>query len=150
MPSVAGPPVAVVDANVGVWATLPLLATVDVRPFLAHPARVGERRFAPDLWLAECVSAIRAYTFVGDLGEAEGSAAIDALFRTDVELVPLDRDLCHAAYRWSGRLRQRRAYDGFYLALAEHLATELWTADRRLLNASRALGLTWVRWAGST
>lgn len=140
---------AVVDANVGVWSTLPFLAVVDVQPFLSDPARLDERLFAPDLWLAECVSAIRSYTFLGTLPEADGRAAIEALFRTDIELVPLDPDLCQSAYRWSARLRQRLAYDGFYLALAERLHTQLWTADRRLFNASQALGLSWVRWAGA-
>jgi hypothetical protein len=103
---------AVVDANGGVWSTVPSLAPVDVRPFLNDPARVDEPWVAPDLWLSECVSAIRSYTFLGTLAEADGRAAIDALLLANVELVPLDRDLCHSAYQWAARLRQRRAYDG--------------------------------------
>jgi predicted nucleic acid-binding protein len=44
-------------------------------------------------------------------------------------------------------LNRAAAYDSFYLALAETLQCELWTADRRLRSA---IDLPWVRWAGSS
>jgi hypothetical protein len=42
-------------------------------------------------------------------------------------------------------VRLDAAYEGFTLALAEGLQCELWTADRRLVQAA---GLPWVRLAG--
>ncbi len=42
------------------------------------------------------------------------------------------------------RLNRAAAYDSFYLALAESLGCELWTADQRLHNA---VDLPWVRLA---
>lgn len=42
---------------------------------------------------------------------------------------------------------QRTAYDGAYLALAEHEGVPLITGDRRLYNAVKG-ELEWVRWVG--
>jgi predicted nucleic acid-binding protein len=55
-----------------------------------------------------------------------------------------------AAYEWAERLGQSKAYeayDGFYLALAQRLDVELWTADTRLESRARQIGITWVRTA---
>ena len=41
------------------------------------------------------------------------------------------------ALEWANILRQPAAYDAHYLALAEHLGCDLWTADRRFFSAAR-------------
>lgn len=71
-------------------------------------------------------------------------AAVKDLFRLGIEILPSDLELCQLALSWAGRLGQSRAYDSYYLALAERLGTELWTGDQRLVNAARQLGLSWV------
>jgi predicted nucleic acid-binding protein len=65
-----------------------------------------------------------------------------------VELVPMTADRARSALRWAARVRQSRAHDGFYLAVAEELGTELWTADQRLANAAQAAGAGWAHWIG--
>ena len=45
------------------------------------------------------------------------------------------------------RFSLRATYDSHYLALAEHLDCELWTADQRFWNATRAT-FPRVRWIG--
>jgi predicted nucleic acid-binding protein len=40
------------------------------------------------------------------------------------------------------------AYDSFYLALAERLGCEFWTADLKLFNVVSAK-LAWVKWIGN-
>lgn len=48
-----------------------------------------------------------------------------------------------------GELGHSKAYDAFYLALAEHLNAEFWTADKHLANrCCKDLKLTWVHWLG--
>jgi len=39
------------------------------------------------------------------------------------------------AFVWTRRLKRAVAYDSFYLALAESLGCDLWTADQRLHHA---------------
>ncbi len=66
-----------------------------------------------------------------------------------VELFPLTPDQARAAVAWAARLGQRRAYDGFYLALAEEVGAELWSADLRLVASVRQAGTPWVQAAGA-
>jgi predicted nucleic acid-binding protein len=87
---------------------------------------------------AKRISAEQAYT------------AVEDLYLLEVETQPLDINMCKAALEWATRLQQRRAYDAFYLALAERLQTEFWTADKRLANAAQQLGANWVRWIGES
>jgi predicted nucleic acid-binding protein len=81
---------------------------------------------------------------------AQADAAIESLFMIEVETQPVDLSLSRAALGWASRLQQRRAYDAFYLALAERLQTEFWTADKRLTNAAQQLGVNWVHWIGES
>ncbi len=56
-------------------------------------------------------------------------------------------DLHARALALALRYAQPQAYDAHYLALAESLNCEFWTADERLYRALRG-ELTWVRWLG--
>lgn len=49
------------------------------------------------------------------------------------------------AFDWTRRLNRIAAYDSFYLALAESLQCDLWTADRRLQGA---VGQPWLHCVG--
>lgn len=48
---------------------------------------------------------------------------------------------------WLLRLDRAAAHDSFYLALAEELECDLWTADRHLVGA---VDVAWVRVAGAS
>jgi hypothetical protein len=52
------------------------------------------------------------------------------------------------AWNLAQRLNQPKVYDCYYLALAELLACEFWTADERLFNTVRH-DLGWVKWIGN-
>jgi predicted nucleic acid-binding protein len=100
---------------------------------------------APDLLVTEVTSVIRQAVYRHWITETEGQVAIEDLFRLDVRIVPSDQGLCSSALAWAGRLGQSKAYDGFYLALAERLAGNLWTADERLFNTVTQIGVSWVQ-----
>ncbi len=62
----------------------------------------------------------------------------------DVQILEADSHLVLRAVEWTVRLKLAAAYDSFYLAAAETLGCELWTADRRLVNAANQ---PWVKYA---
>ncbi len=107
----------------------------------------GQRVIAPMLWVVEAISAIRASVYLGRVSLEAGQRAVDDLLDLGIETVPLDATLCRLAFEWAARLGQSKAYDGFYLALAEREGAELWTGDRRLANRAQQAGATWVRCA---
>jgi predicted nucleic acid-binding protein len=43
------------------------------------------------------------------------------------------------------QLKRAAAYDNYYLALAESLKCDLWTADNKLYQAAQNNDITWVR-----
>jgi predicted nucleic acid-binding protein len=51
------------------------------------------------------------------------------------------------AFELAERLNRPATYDSHYLALAEYLGCEFWTADERLVNAAHST-FSWVRWVG--
>jgi predicted nucleic acid-binding protein len=142
----------VIDASVAVWALIPILVPpgVSVGTRLAEWRRTGVELVAPAHWLAECVSAIRGNVFMRALTEVEGRQALADLFTFPVELRPLTTELCVAAFEWAKRIGQKRAYDAFYLALADELGVDFWTADQRLANAARQAGISGAHWIGES
>jgi predicted nucleic acid-binding protein len=142
----------VIDASVAVWVLIPVMVPpgISVGTRLIAWRRAGITLVAPAHWLAECTSAIRGNVFMRALTAAEGRQALADLFTLPVELRPFTPALCLAAFEWSGRIRQKRAYDAFYLALAEELDTEFWSADQRLVNSARQAGMTRAHWIGES
>lgn len=71
----------------------------------------------------------------GQLGAAHARESLRLAYQLDVQLIPPDEEQALKAYAWTERLQRAAAYDSFYLALAETLGCELWTVDKRLVNA---------------
>jgi predicted nucleic acid-binding protein len=138
----------VVDSNLAVLAVVdsdlsPLASRVWARLIAA-----GASFFAPGLWAYETTSVIRKFNAAGKITEAEAGQALAILNQMPVELIPDSLKLRQSALGWAVRLRQKAAYDGFYLAAAEQLGAELWTADQALVNNARQVGADWVHWIG--
>lgn len=142
--------VIVIDANVAVWLVLPTLAAGDVDVSVRFTAwtQAGLQLVAPMHWLAECTSAVRGGVYTRTFSSVRAQQALQDLFDLKVKLLPLTPSLCLAAFDWAARLGQAKAYDAFYLALADSLGAEFWTADRRLVNAARQAGMTTAHWVG--
>ncbi len=139
----------VIDANLALRTIFPIGDGIELR--MVESWRQEHRAiFAPDLWLAETTSVIRRMAFSGLITVQEGRRAVQDMFALEVQVIATDASLCAAAYHWADRLGQSKAYDGFYLALAEQLSiekdstVEFWTADRRLFNQAQQAGVTWV------
>jgi len=102
---------------------------------------------APRLWMSETTSAVRAYLAQKQINAEEAEQALLTIHALHVEIMDEDRSLCMRALELAGMLGQSKAYDAFYLATAEKMEAEFWTADERLYNRCRSdLGLDWVHW----
>lgn len=53
-----------------------------------------------------------------------------------------------AFFDWSVRLGQHVAYDAQYLAHAEELDADFWSADHKLVNTLHHLNFLWAHWVG--
>ncbi|HVC33638.1 MAG TPA: type II toxin-antitoxin system VapC family toxin [Chloroflexota bacterium] len=76
------------------------------------------------------------------LTRSQGQQALAEIAAMGVDLIAPDGAQTRHAFDWTIRLKRAPAYDSYYLALAETLGCDLWTADRRLVNA---VNLPWVR-----
>lgn len=99
------------------------------------------------MFKAEVTSVLRQKVYDSYLTPAEGERAFERSLRWSVQ-IESPANLQRAAWSFAKTVKQRRAYDAQYLALARLLECDLWTGDERLYNASRQAGLSWVHWVG--
>lgn len=104
--------------------------------------RAGYRLCAPTLWAYEITSALTKMVHFERLSTTTGRDALQLAFQLEIELVSPDEEQALKALDWTERLDRVAAYDSFYLALAETRDCQLWTVDRRLVNA---VAQPWVR-----
>lgn len=143
-------PTIVVDASVMLDALLPGDHQAETSAQFSTWIDARINLAAPSLWLAECTSGVRAAVYRGLLSAEAGRDLLSTLPDFPVQVYGLEMRHCHLALNWASRLGQVRAYNGFYLALAEEIGAELWTNDRRLFNGVRQLGVDWVRTIGGS
>jgi predicted nucleic acid-binding protein len=101
--------------------------------------------FAPRLWWSETTSILRTYVFQKLISESDANDAIQILSSLRLAYINEGADLSARALHWARLLNQAKAYDAMYLSVAESLSAEFWTADARLVNRCRDIGLIWVR-----
>lgn len=138
----------VIDANITLAQVLPLPYSDLVMQRMDAWRQARVRIVVPTLWEYEVVSLLRKATAREFLTQDQALAAIETILRLSYEQVPPSVRLDQRALAWAEVLGQSTAYDGQYLAVAEALGVEFWTADRRLANAVRQVGETWVHWVG--
>jgi predicted nucleic acid-binding protein len=131
----------VIDANLAFRALLPNPAQKHVQGLIGVWRDQGRNLCAPTLWIYELTSSITKSVHFEAITEVEARQALALINRLKVQLIIPDAAMTMAAYDWTRRLQRAPAYDSFYLALAESLSCELWTADKRL---QAATGLPWV------
>jgi predicted nucleic acid-binding protein len=134
----------VIDASVAVKAILP-------NPLQGHSLALVQtfaevQPVAPALWAYETTSAIVKTVHFGEITDREGREALEKLNALGVRLFAADAEQNQAAFDWTMRLKRASAYDSYYLALAQVLECDFWTADKRLFNALQGAHLGWVHW----
>ncbi len=106
----------------------------------------GVEVVAPPLLAFEGTSVICNKVYRGLVSPEEGELMFQSFHLLGVRLLYPD-GLHHRAWELARRYNRSQAYDSHYLALAEILSLELWTADERLYNAVHP-DLPWVKWLG--
>jgi predicted nucleic acid-binding protein len=97
---------------------------------------------APTLLRYEVTNALYRYQKQGLLSEEIVRIGLNAALTLPIQLHG-ETDLYRRALALAERFALPAAYDAHYLAVAEHLDAELWTADRRLARAVES-ALSWV------
>jgi predicted nucleic acid-binding protein len=136
----------VIDAGVGLMLCTPNERRSELSGAIENLLAVGTQLWAPTLWAFEITSILTKAIHFGQMSEPAARAALGLCLELAVELVQPDDELTTRALNWTLRLNRAAAYDSFYLALAERLGCQLWTADRRLANVVQA---PWVRFVGT-
>lgn len=136
----------VVDASVAVKWLVEEADTPIARALAASWVSAGVTPTAPYLMPAEVANALHRRVVDSQLSLGRASELIETLLVSGVELLET-RALHSRAIELASLLEQGAVYDVHYLALAETLECDLWTADRRF---QRAVGTTSdrVRWIG--
>ena len=101
---------------------------------------------APPLIAFEGTSVICNKLYRGLVPPEEAKLMFKAFHLLGVRLLYPD-GLHERAWELVKRFNRPQAYDSHYLALAEILGIEFWTADERLYNAVKH-DLSWVQWLG--
>lgn len=129
-----------------------LLATVQTEAYTQRAKallkQLGEQDIqfaAPTLLRYELVAVTRKWVYRQLATPQEAQTALDTLLSYPVELV-FDEVLLKRGYELATEHNRPTAYDAQYLAVAERLSCEFWTADERLFNAvkDRFPGIRWL------
>ena len=102
---------------------------------------------APFLFRYELIAVIRKHIYRGSITLEDGRLLAQGLLRAPVEIFTAEV-LLPRALELANQFNRPTAYDSVYLALAERLECEFWTADSKLFNAVNAR-LTRVKWIGN-
>lgn len=138
----------VVDASFALRLLVPSVETTAAHGHWRQWHQDCRTLLAPSYWSVEVTSGLRRLEASGQLTGSEADRALERSFDLGVDLLPVDAAVSRSALAWARRLGQAKAYDGFYLAIAEIAGADLWTADLRLARGARQAGAAWVHGLG--
>jgi predicted nucleic acid-binding protein len=136
----------VVDASLAVQWVIQEEHTREARALLRDWDAAQTRRSVPGWFACEVGNVFYKRVIRGRMTVTQAKAGVDVVLG-QVTMLDVEPAMPKRALEFADTLGRPTTYDAHYLALAEHLGCELWTADERLWNASRAT-LPWVRWVG--
>ncbi len=138
--------ISVVDASLIIKAILPNSDSSTCQKALLQLSEA--KLAAPALWVYEITSTFAKAVHFGQIEEDEGRAAIHQALTLGVQIILPDETQSLLAYQWTLKLNRASSYDCFYLAIAEALDADFWTADQRLFRSLESFGLKWLHWIG--
>jgi len=134
----------VLDANLIASLVLPLpysrVAAAQILEWKRHSFTLA----APSLWCYEVSTILRKALAAGYLKADQLDNALMKIWQIHIEDVAPTLDLQKKAIVWAERLGHSKTYDASYLAAAESLLAEFWTADQRLAHAANQAGAAWT------
>lgn len=138
----------VIDANVVIKLLIDEEHSDRAMNLLTDTVRAGRSLLAPTLMPSEVTNVLfqRTRRQQHAISEEIANEALAAFFQLPI-LLETPPAMYQRALTLARAYGLRATYDGLYVALAEMTGVDLWTADRRLI---QALGPTmpWVRWIG--
>ena len=137
----------VVDASVAVKAVVEEDYTREARTLVRSWQTAGLPMMAPDFMASEFATALRKKIAEGILTNEDAKRLLTGLYQSGIDFRP-SRPLHDRAIDLAVELNQRLAYDSHYLALAESLNCDFWTADEPFYRAARNT-YPQVQWIGS-
>jgi predicted nucleic acid-binding protein len=140
----------VIDANIVAALVLPLPYSDQATRRVATWKEAGIVLYAPHLLEYELLTILRKAITNGWLTTAAAAAAMETVSTLNIQCQLPSPELHKQALCWAERLGHSKTYDAHYLALAEQLRTDFWTADRRLANGAKQAGVAWVHWIGQS
>ncbi len=102
----------------------------------------GYNIVAPTLIIYEVCNAFHRASVAGQITQEEAEQFLERALNLGLRFSG-DAELHRQALKIAQRHNLPATYDSHYLALAERLGIEFWTADRRLFNAVHS-SLSWV------
>ena len=137
---------AVVDASLAVKWLIEEENSDKATALVRYLDREGTRLAAPYLMPTEVTNVLHRRVLRGDISVGTAASLLQYLMAVGVELHELP-ELHTRALELASVLQQGAVYDAHYLALAETLDCELWTADEKFLRVATTVGSN-VRWIG--
>jgi predicted nucleic acid-binding protein len=135
-----------IDVSLALKLVLPEPESERVQAFWRKWIEGGTELVAPSLFIFEGVSAIRLnLTRKQITSEAAELAFREFMAQVQPVRLLLSPELHERAWALAKRFKQSQVYDAYYLALAESLGIELWTADEDLYSAVHC-ALPWVKY----
>lgn len=139
----------VVDANLVAALVIPLPYSEHALRWISRWIKDKEDIFAPILLEYELITILRKAVQVELLTGNGAIEAINKILAIGIQYTAPTEALHIQALNVAERLGHSKAYDAQYLALADQLRSDFWTADKRLVNAANQAGLNRVNWIGN-
>ena len=119
---------------------------LQARNILIHWKQNNFHLAAPALFHYELVAVMRRSVYQNRITPDKATQLLEQVLTFPVEL-HFEDTLLKRAFELATIHNRPTAYDSQYLAVAEKLGCEFWTADERLYNAVHPT-LSWVKWLG--